>query len=249
MPQVQDLWSYGETGFHSLAAAVVRERYARECLQSGFRILGEGQLALTKFLLLVDKPMDLTRFSDVLEYVLARTDFRRDLYIFANTAMDTLDYAGPQVNHGSKGLLVGCGSPMRDLPREYSGRVTRDIQAAKPFCGGCLVVEGESFERDRDLPSRVARNPSFAGWPLVVLVDDCAKAAKNESAFLWSTFTRFEPAADVYASHTEVVRHHQCYTPPIVIDARMKPWYPPEVECDSETAALVDSRWNEYFSV
>jgi UbiD family decarboxylase len=49
MPGVRDLWSYGETGFHSLAAAVVRERYAREALVSGFRILGEGQLALTKF--------------------------------------------------------------------------------------------------------------------------------------------------------------------------------------------------------
>ncbi len=28
MPAVRDLWSYGETGFHSLAAAVVKERYA-----------------------------------------------------------------------------------------------------------------------------------------------------------------------------------------------------------------------------
>jgi UbiD family decarboxylase len=41
MPGVRDLWSYGETGFHSLAAAVVRERYAREALVHGFRILGE----------------------------------------------------------------------------------------------------------------------------------------------------------------------------------------------------------------
>ena len=44
MPAVRDLWSYGETGFHSLAAAVVSERYAREALLAGFRILGEGQL-------------------------------------------------------------------------------------------------------------------------------------------------------------------------------------------------------------
>src|SRR5690606_26569928 len=27
MPTVRDLWSYGETGFHSLAAAVVKDRY------------------------------------------------------------------------------------------------------------------------------------------------------------------------------------------------------------------------------
>ncbi|HEV7397345.1 MAG TPA: UbiD family decarboxylase, partial [Pyrinomonadaceae bacterium] len=50
MPSVKDLWTYGETGFHSLCAAVVQERYGREALVSAFRILGEGQLSLTKFL-------------------------------------------------------------------------------------------------------------------------------------------------------------------------------------------------------
>ena len=42
MPAVTDLWSYGETGYHSLAAAVVRQRYKREAMASAFRILGEG---------------------------------------------------------------------------------------------------------------------------------------------------------------------------------------------------------------
>ncbi|MCP4242817.1 MAG: 4-hydroxybenzoate decarboxylase, partial [bacterium] len=51
MPSVVDLWSYGETGYHSLSAARVRERYRREAMMSAFRILGEGQLSLTKFLL------------------------------------------------------------------------------------------------------------------------------------------------------------------------------------------------------
>ena len=63
MPSVRDLWTYGETGFHSLCAAVVRERYGREALVSGFRILGEGQLSLTKFLLLTDTPQDLQELS------------------------------------------------------------------------------------------------------------------------------------------------------------------------------------------
>ena len=249
MPQVLDLWSYGETGFHALASAVVRERYARESLQSAFRILGEGQLALTKFLLLVDRPMDLTHFSKVFEYVLERADFRTDLYIFSNTSMDTLDYSGPKINHGSKGLLVGCGAPIRQLPREFHGELPRGVRKAVPFCCGCLVVEGSSFEAEPDLATRVAQASAFSQWPLVVLVDDCAKATRDESAFLWTTFTRFEPAADMYASKTEVARHHLSYTPPVVIDARMKPWYPPEVECDDKTQALVDKRWSEYFSV
>src|SRR5882724_5974935 len=71
-PSVRDLWSYGETGFHSLAAAVVRERYTREALVAGFRILGEGQLALTKFLVLTDTPQDLRDFKKLFEHVLAR---------------------------------------------------------------------------------------------------------------------------------------------------------------------------------
>ena len=50
MPAVRALWSYGETGYHSLAAGIVRERYGREAMASAFRILGEGQLSLQKFL-------------------------------------------------------------------------------------------------------------------------------------------------------------------------------------------------------
>ena len=48
--------------FIRLCAAVVKERYAREALVSGFRILGEGQISLTKFLLLTDTPQDLSDF-------------------------------------------------------------------------------------------------------------------------------------------------------------------------------------------
>ena len=93
MPAVRDLWSYGETGFHSLAAAVVRERYGREALSAGFRILGEGQLTLTKFLLLTDTPQDLRDFKTLFEHILARVEWHRDLFILSQTAFDTLDYA------------------------------------------------------------------------------------------------------------------------------------------------------------
>ncbi|HMF58384.1 MAG TPA: UbiD family decarboxylase, partial [Pyrinomonadaceae bacterium] len=89
MPSVRDLWTYGETGFHSLCAAVVRERYKREALVSGFRILGEGQLSLTKFLILTDEAQDLRDFKSLLEHVLARFDPQCDLFIFSNVSMDT----------------------------------------------------------------------------------------------------------------------------------------------------------------
>ncbi|MCA9319666.1 MAG: UbiD family decarboxylase, partial [Planctomycetes bacterium] len=119
MPAVLDLWSYGETGYHSLAAAVVRQRYRREAMSSAFRILGEGQLALTKFLLVTDCAVDLRDFKATLEHVLARFDPACDLYVFSNLSMDTLDYTGPKVNEGSKGVLLGLGELRRRLPGEF----------------------------------------------------------------------------------------------------------------------------------
>ena len=248
MPAVESLWSYGETGYHSLAAAVVRQRYRREAMASAFRILGEGQLSLTKFLLVTDRPVDLKDFPRTLEHVLERTRPETDLYVFSNVSMDTLDYTGPEVNLGSKGVLLGLGDPVRSLPREFrAADLPQGVHEVRPFCGGCLVVGGPDYESEPDAGRRLAAHSAFSDWPLVVLTDDPKRAAASPMNFLWTTFTRFEPAADIHAAATEVRRHHLSYTPPIVIDARMKPPYPAELFCDPETADLVTRRWNEYF--
>jgi len=246
MPSVRSLWSYGETGFHSLAAAVVRERYPREALVAGFRILGEGQLALTKFLILTDSLIDLHDFRSVLEHVIARVNPETDFFIFSNTSMDTLDYTSGKINEGSKAILMGLGEAVRELPREFSGELPQGISKAEVFCAGCLVVEGSKYTDSPDEAARLSREPVFAGWPLVILHDD-ANVAQSTSDFLWSTWTRFEPAADIYAAETNVVRHHLAYTPPIVIDARKKPSLPDELIVRDDVKKLVDDRWREYF--
>ncbi|MGK0265245.1 MAG: UbiD family decarboxylase, partial [Planctomycetota bacterium] len=247
MPQVRALWSYGETGYHSLAAAVVRERYGREAMQSAFRILGEGQLSLTKFLLLTDQPVDLKNFKQTLEHVLARCRFATDLYVFGSLSMDSLDYAGPEVNKGSKGVMLGLGEPVRKLPTEFQGTLPPTFEKVRVFVPGCLVVQGPKFANDRDAAAVLAKSPALKDWPLVVLVDDADQAARSSVNFLWTTFTRFEPAADIHANELKLVRSQPCYTPPIVIDSRMKPNYPDELFCDPDTASLVSKRWNEYF--
>jgi 4-hydroxybenzoate decarboxylase subunit C len=246
MPSVRDLWSYGETGFHSLAAAVVRERYTREALVAGFRILGEGQLALTKFLILTDTPIDLRDFPRVLEHVLTRVRWERDFFIFSNTSMDTLDYTSGKVNEGSKAIVMGLGDPIRDLPREFRGALPFGITRAEVFCGGCLVLEGAPYMNEPEQAARLAHEAAFAEWPLLILHDD-AGVARSSSDFLWSTWTRFEPAGDIYAAETNVVRHHLAYRGPVVIDARKKPSLPDELVVRDDIAKLVDRRWRDYF--
>jgi len=247
MPAVEQLWSYGETGYHSLSAAVVKQRYKREAIASAFRILGEGQLSLTKFLLVTDRHVDLKNFRATLEHVLARTNPETDLYVFSNLSMDTLDYTGPTVNEGSKGVWLGLGDPVRELPRQFSGTLPSGVTRADVFCGGCLVVSGPAYTDEPQAASRLARDSAFANWPLVVLSDDAGRATRSEMNFLWTTFTRFEPGADIASAAQRIVRNHIAHQGPIVIDARMKPTYPKELFCDEATAKLVSGRWREYF--
>ncbi|MEW6755725.1 MAG: UbiD family decarboxylase [Candidatus Latescibacterota bacterium] len=248
MPAVQGIWSYGETGYHSLASVRITERYPREALKFAFRVLGEdgGQLALTKFLVVLDGAVDLTDFRQVLEHVLARARFETDLFVIANLAMDSLDYTGPEVNRGSKGILIGVGDPVRPLPRHFDGHLPTGAVAAAVFCAGCLAVQGPAYRDDPAFAGGLAQAPSLAAWPLVFLVDD-VRVTERSVAFLWSTFTRFEPAADVHAAGVRLVRLHPCFTPPVVLDCRTKPRYPAELVADEATAARVTRRWREYF--
>ena len=131
----------------------------------------------------------------------------------------------------------------RRLPDTYVGTLPSPIHKAELFCKGCLVLEGPSYKAFED-PSHLIEHPSFADFPLLILVDD-AKIAASSLDFLWTVFTRFEPARDIYAK-SHIKGHHLSYKIPFLIDARMKPSYPAEVRCSDETAQLVDTKWNSY---
>ncbi len=247
MPGVKSLWAYGEAGVHSLAAAVVRESYFREALAHAFRILGEGQLTLTKFLMVTDVALDLKDFPNLLENILRRFKPARDLIIIDDTAMDTLDYTGRSFNRGSKAIMLGLGDPVREIPGEYTGGELPGIDVVRPYCRGCLVVSGSSFADAPGLAEDLVRNsrPKLEEWPLVVLVDN-AGAIRDQTGFLWTVFTRFDPAWDIYADYQ--VRNNKIrYEGPVVIDARMKPQYPAELIPREDIVRKVSERWGELF--
>jgi 3-polyprenyl-4-hydroxybenzoate decarboxylase len=141
---------------------------------------------------------------------------------------------------------MGLGEAKRQLPREFRGMLPSGVERAEVFCGGCLVVEGPSYPDEKNLGERLAKSGAFDDWQVVVIHDD-ADFAKTADKFLWATWTRFNPATDIYARNIALKHNQVSYESPIVIDARMKPWYPDEVEAHPDVVRLVDSRWNEYF--
>jgi len=172
-------------GVHPLLLALGSERYLPyekreplELLAQSNAILGFGQLSLAKYLFIAakeDNPnLSVRNVQEFLEHILCRINLERDVHIHRNTSMDTLDYSGTSLNHGSKAVFAAAGEPCRELG------------SASPV-KGILVVQGEKWENQAD-----AEN-----FPLVVLCDDAEWTSKNLENLLWVAFTRSNPASDI----------------------------------------------------
>jgi 3-polyprenyl-4-hydroxybenzoate decarboxylase len=243
MTGVRQLKTFGDTGFHALAAAKVYNRYPREAFASAMRILGEGQLSLTKFLIITDGEVDVYNFPALWTHVLERVNWQTDLFVFDNVSQDTLDYTGPEVNKGSKAVLMGLGKdPIRNLPLEFKGTLPDGCDKPEVILPGTLVLQCRPCESDPELGRKVANEGGLEEWPVVLLVDDSRAATLSIKEFLWTFFTRFEPAGDIYGSKPESRRFHTMLKEPVVFDCRMKPWYPPVLEVDEETRKKVDGK-------
>lgn len=118
------------------------------------------------------------------------------------------------------------------------------MYSPQSLSAGTLVVQGNSYENSPELGPQLADWGGVADWPVILLVDSTAEATESMQEFIWTFFTRFEPAADIHGKHQQVKRFHVGLTPPIVFDCRLKPWYTEVLEVDQATRELVDSKYN-----
>jgi UbiD family decarboxylase len=249
MNGVNAVWAYDEAGMHPLAAAVVCERYRREAFMAAMRILGEGQLSLTKFLMITDARLPLKEFRRLLVHILERADFATDLFVLSNVSQDTLDYSSRTLNEGSKAILMGLGEKRFDLVSKPQAEFQNPIfRNQKVFAPGVLVVQGPSWQENDPAMQSLLREPAVQPFRLVCLVDDATACVRDEASFLWTVFTRFEPAADIYGCNPQLNRFHVSMSAPLIFDCRLKPWFPPVVEPDPETVKRVDELWPKIFS-
>ena len=180
MPAVEQLWSYGETGYHSLAAAVVKQRYKREAMASAFRILGEGQLSLTKFLLVTDRHVDVQELQgDARAHPRAHAAGDRSLRVLepvdGHARLHRTDGERRVEGRVARARRSGARAAAPVHARPACRRASRDVRV---FCGGCLVVGGAVATRRSPARRRgsrpIRRSPD---WPLVVVTDEPARAA------------------------------------------------------------------------
>jgi 4-hydroxy-3-polyprenylbenzoate decarboxylase len=259
LPGVKAVHAVDAAGVHPLLLAIGSERYVpyatrrrpQELLTTANAILGQGQLSLAKYLLIVaheDQPdLDIHDIPAFFRHLLERVDWESDLHFQTRTTIDTLDYSGSGLNHGSKLVIAAAGPKRRDLGTEFPSDLAlndgfRNPRIAMP---GVLVVEGPSRKKPENgssetIPPMRSSRETLASLPLVVVVDDSEFTTRNLNNWLWVTFTRSNPAADISGFDEFTDQKHWGCRSSLVIDARIKPHHAPPLIEDPAVTRKVD---------
>lgn len=250
-------------GVHPLLLAIGSERYVpyaagrqpQELLTIAHSILGQGQLSLAKYLWICareDNPrLDIHHVDDFLVHMLERVDWRRDLHFQTCTTIDTLDYSGSGLNQGSKVIIAAAGEPRRRLPTELPVdlRLPEGFSDPRIALPGVLVVKGPPCGDYREcITMDMAGFCAFfrgtdpvCSFPVIVVADDAEFTARTLNNFLWVTFTRSNPAADLYGIGAFIHCKHWGCTGSLVFDARIKPHHAPPLIEDPAVELRVDA--------
>jgi len=263
VPGVHAVHAVDAAGVHPLLLAIGSERYVpygdttrpQELLTQSNAILGQGQMSLAKYLMIVsrdDQPqLAIDDEPEFFKHLLARIDFRRDLHFQTRTTIDTLDYSGDALNQGSKLVMAAVGTPRRELPTTVDSSISLPPDYSEPrVClPGVLAVKGPPFHADaQGRDSAIERfadhfdaDAAINRFPLIVIVDDSEFAARTLNNFLWVTFTRSNPAADVHGIESFFDQKHWGCRGSLVIDARIKPHHAPPLIEDPTVTRQVDA--------
>ncbi len=259
LPGVVGIHAVDAAGVHPLLLAIGSERYwpfaetqrPQELLTQANAILGQGQLSLAKFLLIAnqadDPHLDLNDIAAFFRHILARADWTRDLHFQTETTIDTLDYSGSALNAGSKVVIAAVGPPRFELATELPSNLRLDDNFKNPrlVLPGVVAIEGPRFDQNQpsaQLQSAI-RNPrsEIAKLRLILIVDDTQFVAASLRNFLWTTFTRANPATDIQGIDAFTQNKHWGCRGPLVIDARLKPHHAPPLIEDPDVSRRVDA--------
>ncbi|WP_165230812.1 UbiD family decarboxylase [Aquisphaera insulae] len=259
VPGARAVHAVDDAGVHPLLLAIASERYVpyaavrrpQEILTVANAILGQGQLSLAKYLLIAaeedDPTLAIHDIAAFLRHLLERIDWAEDLHFQTRTTIDTLDYSGHGLNAGSKVVMAAAGPRRRELPGELppSLRLPDGFGGPRVALPGVLVVGGPAFTPTNDHVRTFCRehdpDDPIRRFPLIVIADDSEFTARNLRNFLWVTFTRSNPAADIDGIDAFTEQKHWGCRGPLVIDARSKPHHAPPLVEDPDVERKVDA--------
>jgi UbiD family decarboxylase len=258
-PEIEDLWAYYETGFHSLLVVSVRERYHKEAIKAAFGLLGIGQTSLTKVLVLVSDDVAVRDFHAVLREIQSNFNPSQDFLLLPSTAYDTLDFTSFTTELGSKMIMDATrktgrnGQHSADSSQDYEGKVVSGVDPGTLVAGivSHRYVEGTLLAvrvtgNSREIVQSLVQHPLLGNVKIIAAVSPDVDLNYDES-LLWGIFTRFEPARDIVFAQTQLHGSLPVYSGPIGIDAAWKEGYPEPLVMDERIVKRVDENWGRYW--
>lgn len=258
IPGLHEVNAVDAAGVHPLLLAIGSERYTpytktkqpQELLTIANHILGFGQLSLAKYLFISDKAdnpdLSCNNIEAYFTHILERVDWTRDIHFQTNTTIDTLDYSGTGVNQGSKVVIAAVGERKRSLCD------TCNIENAELVMPGVIAYQFNAFtthekatQEIETFSQQLATNNNLQNVMLIVLADDASFVAENLNNFLWTTFTRSNPAQDIYGVDSFTNHKHWGCNGPLIIDARKKQHHAPPLIKDETVEKRVDQLFEE----
>ena len=102
---------------------------------------------------------------------------------------------------------------------------------------GVLIVEAQDLD---SLKSQL-EPLDLKGIALITLVDDSAFVAADIDNWLWITFTRSNPAEDIFGLEEDIKnKHWSCRIP--IIDARVKPHHAPAMHMPEDIIQMAQQK-------
>lgn len=249
-PEVTAIYAYPESGFHSLAAASVHQRYEKECMKTAMGLLGEGQFSLTKCLVMLDHDQDPSDIISLSHRLHENFDPEEDFIMMQGVPFDTLDFTSLTLNIGSK-MILDATTDRKKRPNSVAPKYPEiekiDSWIKKSRWIGPSILVLWSDAPKRQLAQDLLKKPAYAQEKIIAVVSDDVDPSDIEQV-IWGIFTRFEPARDVFFENVRMDGIKPVYSGRMAIDATWKDPYPNPVVMSDEIIAKVDLRWNEYFS-
>jgi 4-hydroxy-3-polyprenylbenzoate decarboxylase len=91
------------------------------------------------------------------------------------------------------------------------------------------------------IASSFDRNDPINAFPLIILADSSEFTVRSTENFLWTVFTKSNPATDVFGIEAFNVDKHWGCRGSLVIDARSKPHHAPPLLEDPKVTARIDA--------
>ncbi len=245
--------------FHNCAFVKIKKAYPLQARRVMHAIWGAGQMAWTKFIVVVDDDVNVHDEVAVLRAIFENCEFNRDIEI-VNGPLDILDHAAPRLGAGHK---LGIDATRKVVGEEVNGVPVATRQASRRGVGHCWRHDGVKTPDfgagrcafvavDKKRPGDGARaieaiwNSAPEGIADFVIAVDSSIDLGDWQAVLFNWCANTDPGRDLHQRDHRI--GFDATTKMKGDERRDQPVrdYPPPQIMDHLTKARVDARWGEY---